>query len=74
MTQTTRKWEYHVTQNTLPPNCGTPVPHAEAIEWFLNMMDTEGWEYVGPAVRQWRSPEELFTWFVFRRPFKEKKK
>lgn len=67
-TRPPRKWLYSVRQNMLPPGATSPVPAGDDIEWWLNRMDEEGWEYVGPAVRSWNQPETIFTWFVFRRP------
>jgi len=62
-----RKWEYIIRQSDLPPGANSPMPSSLDIEWWLNKMDAEGWEYVGPALRQWNVPDVLLTWFVFRR-------
>jgi len=63
-----RKYEYRVTtQITLAPGeRETLVMDHSDLEWWLNTMDEEGWEFVGYAAKHWNDGY-VQPWWIFRR-------
>jgi len=47
----------------------SPVMNEEEMEWWLNSMDEEGWEFMGFGQKHWKGSEPFTqTWWIFRRP------
>lgn len=62
-----RKWEYRVFgKPMLPPHADSPVCTSEGIEWWLNTMDSRGWEFIGSGGVLWHDISDQAFW-VFRR-------
>lgn len=64
------KFEYRVTAPMLPPGATSPVMDHRDMEWWLNDMDAQGWEFVSYAQTHWHGKEVPQQWWVFRRPRK----
>lgn len=65
------KYKYKCARPELPPNAESPVMDNRQMEFWLNRMDENGWEFVGYAQKQWVGPSPFIQdWWIFR---KEKK-
>ena len=64
-----RRYEYRVTSPMLPPGPkDSPVMDHRQMEWWLNDMDAQGWEFVGYGEKNWRGGEPYKQeWWIFRR-------
>jgi hypothetical protein len=68
-----RKYKYRVLYNlTLPPpekmTGIAPIMSREDVEWALNQLDEEGWEFVGMGRKEWRADDHAAqNWWIFRR-------
>ena len=60
-------YEYRVTKPMLPPDAESPMMDCKDMEWWLNTMDDEGWEFVGYGEKDWNDGT-VQTWWIFRRP------
>ena len=61
------KYKYKCTTPMLPPGAESPVMDDKQIEEWLNLMDEEGWEFVGFAQKVWVSNLRQ-QWWIFRQP------
>lgn len=65
-----RKFEYRVTSPMLPPDAQSPVMDHRQMEWWLNDMDQQGWEFVSYGQTHWHGKEMPQQWWIFRREHK----
>ena len=66
-----RKWEYKAYSDPMfvgEHERRSPIMGDKDIEDWLNHMDSHGWEFVGPAQKQWIGSEPFTqNWWIFRR-------
>ncbi len=67
------KYEYHVTQPTLPPGATSPVMNGAQMTAWLNGMADHEWEFVSYGQTYWADRHQQ-DWWIFRRPVTDKKK
>ena len=75
----TRKWEYAVVEPRLPQAEDRRLSQRESpmmdhfeMESWLNLMDEQGWEFVGYGQKTWLPSGTIQNWWIFRRPFKSR--
>ena len=67
-------WRYKALFNLpLPPPEVRPMPESPIkdcrdVEWALNALQSQGWEFVGFSQKYWHGQDFPQTWWVFRRP------
>lgn len=64
------KFEYRVTAPMLPPGATSPVMDHRQMEWWLNDMGSQGWEFVSYGETHWHGKDKPQQWWIFRRPRK----
>lgn len=60
------KYFYHVTQPMLPPGAESPVMSHRDMEWWLNDMQSSGWEFMGYGATHWVN-NNTQDWWIFRK-------
>ena len=69
------KYKYMATKPMLPPAAvrkykDTPIMDNQDMEYWLNSMDDQGWEFVSYAAKHWHDIG-LQDWWIFKRLRKE---
>ena len=63
------RYKYKCTQPDLPQNAKSPVMDNRDMESWLNLMDKQGWEFVGYTQKHWVGQEPFIQdWWVFKQP------
>ncbi len=67
-----RKYEYQAHSVMIEPGIerhGSAMLRYEDVEWWLNQMDEQGWEYVGQVTKHWHDQDIPQIFPIFRRPW-----